>query len=141
LKLHAFKCIEPLTHKTEKQSKLIDNLICRVSVLEKDLEEQQQYSRRTSLRFNNVNLPSDNRGKVIYPVDTDSLVLNICNDSLGQVISLDDIGRIHAIGQIRDGKASVIARFNSNRKRHIVYSNKRKLKNYPDRTFISETGP
>ena len=51
------KCIEPLTHKIEKQSKLIDNLLSRVSVLEKDLEEQQQYSRRTSLRFNNVNLP------------------------------------------------------------------------------------
>ena len=85
------KCIEPLTHKIEKQSKLIDNLLSRVSVLEKDLEEQQQYSRRTSLRFNNVNLPS-NRGKVIYPIDTDSLALNICNDSLGQAISLDDIG-------------------------------------------------
>jgi hypothetical protein len=43
------KCIEPLTHKIEKQSKLIDNLLSRVSVLEKDLEEQQQYSRRTNL--------------------------------------------------------------------------------------------
>ena len=131
------KCIEPLTHKMEKQSKLIDNLLSRVSVLEKDLEEQQQYSRRTNLRFNNVNLPS-NRGKVIYPIDTDSLVLNICNDSLGQAVSLDDIGRTHTIGQIRDGKASIIARFNSYHKRHIVYSNKHKLKNHPDRTFISE---
>jgi hypothetical protein len=37
------KCIEPPTHKIEKQSKLIDNLLSRVSVLEKDLEEQQQY--------------------------------------------------------------------------------------------------
>jgi hypothetical protein len=42
----------------------------------------------------------------------------------GQAISLDDIGRTHTLGQIRDGMASIIARFNSYRKRHIVYSNR-----------------
>ena len=31
-----------------------------------------------------------------------------------------------------------MARLDSYRKRHIVYSNKRKLKNHQDRTFISE---
>jgi hypothetical protein len=46
------------------------------------LEEQQQYSRRTSLRFNNVNLPSDNRGQVIYPIDTEFVFVGVYNVSL-----------------------------------------------------------
>ena len=60
--------------------------------------DQQQYSRRTSLRFNNVRLPTSENGKVIFPVDTDNLVLNICNQNLEQNISLTDIGSAHVIG-------------------------------------------
>ena len=132
------KTIEPYVQIIEKQEQTIENLKTRVLSMEKDLEEQQQYSRRTSLRFNNVKLPTDDSGKIVFPVDTDTLVLNICTEKLEQPITLEDIGRTHTIGKIQNGKASIIARFISYRKRHLVYSNKRKLKDHPDKTFISE---
>jgi hypothetical protein len=99
-----------------------------MSVLENKLEDQQQYSRRTTLRFNNVRLPSSENGKVIFPVDTDNLFLNICTQDLEQNISLADIGRTHTIGKIKGGKASIIARFISYRKRQEVYSHKQQTK-------------
>ena len=132
------QCIEPYVQKIDEQNKVIESLVDRVSVLEHELEEQQQYSRRTSLRFNSVKLPTNEEGNIEFPVDTDSLVLNICNDNLEQPITINDIGRTHTIGKITEGKASIIARFISYRKRQMVYSNKRKLKDHPDGTFISE---
>ena len=132
------KSIEPYAKKIQEQDETIKHLQSKMSVLENELEDQQQYSRRTSLRFNNVRLPASENGKVIFPVDTDNLVLNICNQDLEQNISLADIGRTHTIGKIKGGKASIIARFISYRKRQEVYSHKRKLKNHHDNTFVSE---
>lgn len=132
------KCIKPYADKIDEQDRVIDSLSSRVSVLEQELEEQQQYSRRTSLRFNSVKLPTNENGDITYPINTDALVMNICKDNLEQPITIDDLGRTHTIGKIKEGKASIIARFISYRKRHLVYSNKRKLKSHPDGTFISE---
>ena len=109
-----------------------------MSVLENELENQQQNSRRTSLRFNNARLPASGNGKVIFRIDTDNLVLNICSQDLEQNISLADIGRTHTIDKIKGGKVSIIARFISYRKRQAVYSHKRKLKDHPNNTFLSE---
>lgn len=55
-----------------------------------------------------------------------------------QEISIDDIGRSHPIGKPKNGKISIIVRFVSYRKRQMVYSNKRKLKGNPHKTFITE---
>ena len=132
------KRTEPLTKLVNNQQSTIKNLTSRIETLEKELEEQQQYSRRTSLRFNNVKLPLDNNNKIIYPIDTDSLVLDVCNDQLSQSITIDDIGRTHTIGKIKEGKASIIVRFLSYRKRQQVYSNKKRLRNHPDKLNISE---
>jgi hypothetical protein len=46
------------------------------------IEGQEQYSRRTSLRFHNIKVPVDERGNVKHPVNTDELILNVCNDML-----------------------------------------------------------
>jgi hypothetical protein len=46
------------------------------------LEEQEQYSRRTSLRFNNVKAPTNDRSEIRRPIDTDALVLKITNCGL-----------------------------------------------------------
>jgi hypothetical protein len=38
-------------------------------------------------------VPVDERGNVKHPVDTDELILNVCNDKLGLDINLHDIGK------------------------------------------------
>ena len=64
------------------------------------MENQEQYSRQTSLRFHNIKVPVDQRWKIIYPVDTDDLVLQVCNTKLGLDISKADIGKSHMIGKV-----------------------------------------
>jgi hypothetical protein len=93
--------------------------------VEERVEEQEQYSRRTSLRFNNVRVPTNSNGDIIQPIDTDSIVLQICKNQLGVKLNLNDIGRSHPIGQSRDGKISIIVRFLSYRQRAMVFSNKK----------------
>lgn len=128
------------SHEAEllKHTEEINALKARLNKAELKLEEQEQYSRRTSLRFNNVKVPTDGRGNIIKPIDTDSLVLDICNNKLKVNIETKDIGRSHPIGEIRDGKVSIIVRFLSYRQRQIVFSSKKKLKGNPDKTYIAE---
>jgi hypothetical protein len=110
----------------------------KISNLEKRLEEQEQYSRRTSLRFNNVKVPTNGNNVVKTPTDTDSLVLGICKNQLGVKLTITDIGRSHPIGEIRDGKISIIVHCLTYRQRHMVLSKKKELKGHVDKTFISE---
>jgi hypothetical protein len=51
--------------------------------VEERVEEQEQYSRRTSLGFNNVRVPTNSNGDIIQPIDTDSIVLQICKNQHG----------------------------------------------------------
>ena len=120
-------------HSTE-----VNALYNKIIELESRIEGQEQYSRRTSLRFHNIKVPVDERGNVKHPVNTDELILNVCNDKLGLDINLHDIGRSHIIGKVKDGKSQVIVRFVSYRTRNKVYSNKKGLKNHPDKIFITE---
>ena len=83
-------------------------------------------------------MPVDNKGKIIHPVNTDDIILDICNNKLGLALNLNDIGRSHVIGKARNGKAQVIARFLSYRSRQLVYSRKKTLKNDPEGIFITE---
>lgn len=115
-----------------------DALYKKMSELEIRIESQEQYSRRTSLRFHNVSVPVDINGRITHPVDTDDLVLKICNDKLGLNIMKNDIGRSHVIGKVRDGKSQVIVRFLSYRTRNEVFSNKKALKSDPNKVFITE---
>jgi uncharacterized coiled-coil protein SlyX len=100
----------------------INALFNKISELEIRVENQEQYSRRTSLRFHNFKVPVDQRGKLIHPVDTDDLVLQVCNTKLGLDIIKTDIGRSHVIGKVNKGKSQVIVRFLSYRTRNSVYS-------------------
>jgi hypothetical protein len=68
----------------------------------KRLEEQEQYSRRTSLRFHNVRVPTDQKGNIIQPVDTDGIVLKIDNKNLNMPLDIHHIGRSHPIGEVKD---------------------------------------
>jgi hypothetical protein len=49
---------------------------------------------------NNIKVPVNERGNVKHPVNTDELILNVCNDKLGLDINLHDIGRSHIIGNM-----------------------------------------
>jgi hypothetical protein len=100
----------------KEKDKEIDSLQDIVINLEVRLEHQEQYSRRTSLRFHNIDVPVDDRGH----------------------ISTNDISRSHVIGKVRNGKSQVIVRFLSYRCREKVYNSKRNLKNDADRIFITE---
>jgi NCAIR mutase (PurE)-related protein len=80
--------LEPIQHNTDalilqeiqntEQKDQISSMKSKINNLEKRLEEQEQYSRRTSLRFNNVKVPTNSNNVVQTPIDTDSLVLDIC---------------------------------------------------------------
>ena len=113
-------------HSTE-----VDALYNKIIELESRIEGQEQYSRRTSLRLQNIKVPVDERGNVKHPVNTDELILNVCNDKLGLDINLHDIGRSHTIGRVKDGKSQVIVRFISYGTRNKVYSNKKELEKPP----------
>jgi len=108
-----------------------------MSGLEIRIESQEQYSRRTSLRFHNIQVSVDERG-IVHPVDTDQLILQVCNTKLGLDININDIGRSHVIGKVKNGKSQVIVRFLSYRIRNSVYTNKKALKGHPDGIFITE---
>jgi hypothetical protein len=95
----------------KEQKDQISSMKSKINNLEKRLKEQEQYSRRTSLRFNNVKVPTNGNNVVKTPIDTDSLVLGICKNQRGVQLSITDIGRSHPIGEIRDGKISIIVRF------------------------------
>ena len=75
------------------------------------LEEQEQYSRRNSLRFHNVREPTDQKVNISQPVYTDRIVLTICKKDLTVPLDIHHIGRCHPIGEAKDGKISIIVRF------------------------------
>ena len=109
-----------------------------MSELEILLESQEQYSRRTSLRFHNIKVPVNERGRIIHPVNTDDLILDICNTLPGVNVTINDIGRSHVIGRTKSGKCQVKVRFLSYRTRNLVYTNKKSLRANPDGIFITE---
>ena len=131
-----------LEHKTTEQEWTIKEqyaeinaMYNKISGLEIRIESQEQYSRTTSLRFYNIQVPVDERGRIVHPVDTDQLILQVCNTKLGLDININDIGRSHVIGKVKNVS---IVRFLSYRIRNRVYTNKKALKGHPDGIFITE---
>ena len=61
----------------KEQDTEINALFNKISELEIRVENQEQYSRRTDIRFHNIKVPVDERGRIILPVDTDDLVLQV----------------------------------------------------------------
>ena len=98
---HTIKC---QSDQIAKQSVEIQTLQDKINEVENRIEEHEQYSRRASLRFNNVSAPVDNKGQIIILINTDQLVLDICNKNLKQSISIEDIGRSRPIGETKNGK-------------------------------------
>jgi len=136
--------ISKLEHKTTEQGWTIKEQYAEINVLYNEIsgleiriESQEQYSRRTSLRFHNIQVPVDERGRIVHPVDTDKLILQVCSTKHGLDININDIGRSRVIGKVKNGKSQVIVRF-LYRIRNSVYTNKKALKGHPDGIFITE---
>jgi hypothetical protein len=62
---HTIKC---QSDQIAKQSVEIQTLQDKINEVENRIEEHEQYSRRASLRFNNVSAPVDNKGQIIILV-------------------------------------------------------------------------
>ena len=105
-----------------------------VKFLHDQIEDLEQYGRRTSLRFHNVPM------RVSDLQSTDHLVLNILNQKLKLVtpLTVDDINRSHIIGEIKEGKGQIICRFRNWKVKNLVYQSKKFLKNNENKIFITE---
>ncbi|CAC5374571.1 unnamed protein product [Mytilus coruscus] len=126
-------------NKYKEEMKMLKTKLDKV---EARIEEQEQYSRRTSLRFHNVPAPTDDNGDIIKPINTDALVLGICNKNLNLNLNTRDIGRSHPIGEIKDGKIiAIIVRFLSYRQRQLVFNSKRNLKGNKTKFSLQKISP
>eukprot|EP00794_Sanderia_malayensis_P002533 gene2533-biopygen1394 len=94
--------------------------------LEAKLEETEQYSRRTCLRFDNIELP-ENGGKEDCMVKIGKIL-----EDLDCGVGLYSVDRAHRIGPIRTGnngeeRQQLIAKFKSFGDRTKVYRSRKKL--------------
>jgi len=101
---YTIKCQSDHIAKQSVEIQTLQDKINIINEIENRIEQQEQYYRRTSLRFNNVPAPVDNKGQIIIPINTDQLVLDICNKNPKQPISIEEIGRSHPIGEPKNGK-------------------------------------
>ena len=137
--VHICKINGEIDESLKERESEIEVLYRKINELELRVENQEQYSRRTSLRFHNIRVPLNNMGRIMHPVDTDSIILDICKNNLSITdMKKEDIGRSHVIGKPKDGKSQVIVRFLSYRVREKVYNSKKELKRHPDKIFITE---
>ena len=81
---------------------------------------------------------TDHKDNIIQPVDTDGIVLTNCIKDLNVPLDIHHIGRSRPISEAKDGKTSIIVRFLTYRERHMVFSNKRKLKGNKEKMFIAK---
>lgn len=120
----------------------IKSLQNETKLLNDRIDEMEQYSRRTCLKFSGI--PEEGTSE-----NTDKLAMNVINLILSKEsskIGLDRIERTHRVGPRKgNGKPrDIIVRFLSYRDRATVFHHKRNLKNYnhnpstSSRVFINE---
>ena len=101
----------------------IAKLESKIEWCESKLDDQEQYSRRNSLRFNGIP-ESDNEDIVVKTID----VIN--NKVKPEIpITADHVDRIHRVGKRGSTtQRAVLVKFSTYRYRQRVYSNRRNLK-------------
>ena len=101
-----------------------NTLLKRIESLEEEIEEMQQYSRRTNVLIHGVE-ETDNES-------TDDIAMNIIKENLGLTQFVPrDIGRSHRLGKKKNDnkKRPIIVRLASYRQKKQIYDAKRGLKN------------
>ncbi|KAK3106950.1 hypothetical protein FSP39_003755 [Pinctada imbricata] len=125
------KQIKKLSDENDKLRSELNIAFERVDRAEADIEELEQYGRRTSLRFHNVEVADTN--------NTDDEIVKLCKEKLQVDITPDDINRSHPIGRKnRHGKYQLICRFKNWKIKNKIYREKKKLKNDSSRIFVTE---
>ena len=108
----------------------------RVDKLTEDLDEMEQYSRRSCLIFAGIKETGD------IPEDTDKAILDVCNNKLGLNLTQEAIDRSHRLGPVREARMEqgnevnpsprpIIVKFTNYHNRSMVFSSKRNLKGSP----------
>ena len=82
------------------------------------------YGRRTSIRLINMTIPAGQ--------DCEKCVLDLFNTKLGVPITADEIDRCHPLG------SQVIVKFRHYKSKAAVFKAKSKLKNNPNKIFMTE---
>ena len=112
----------------EERIEKLESSLAVVQRMESKVDNEEQYSRRQCLRFNNVPLPEEHESKDCMEKIKDIL------EELDCRVGIDSVDRAHRIGRrmvSKDGKTQQqsIARFSSFRDRTKVYRNRKKLDN------------
>lgn len=124
------------------QAHTIINLSHRIDKAEMYLDEQEQYSRRESLRFRNIpleNIPTRQIKGDRSILDTDKFVVDFCTRVLNQPITVDDVDRSHVVGKRNyRGQVNIICKFANYRAKSRIYHSRMSLKNRREKVFIVE---
>ena len=116
---------------TDTLSKDRDRLQTRIKLLEYEIEDQEQYSRRNCLLVHGVTEKPNE--------DVEKEVMEIFQEKLEAEVAQTDISRMHRLGKKRtdeDKPRPIIVRFLSYRQRKHVFDRKKKLKG--QRLLITE---
>ena len=94
-------------------------------------DNNEQYSRRNSLRISGIPMENDEI--------TDELVLELATD-MGVDLQLSEIDRSHRVGKVKNGNRALIVKFTSYRARQKLYSIRKDLRYHDKRknVFINE---
>ena len=116
----AMSRVTSLERQLSKSEEANQHLSDKIIDLEKRLAQQENYSRKLNLIFDGV---SPTSGK-----SPGRLIIELL-DKMG-IVNADTINTeaCHFIGQVRDGKQSLLVRFTSRRDRDSVWNSKSKLK-------------
>ena len=119
--------IESRINQLEQKVDALESALVVVDHLHRKIDDNEQYSRRVCLRFDNVPLPENG-----HKEDCAKKIGEIMNQ-MNYGLDVNDIDRAHRIGQRKtseDGsqRQQIIARFKSFRGRTLVYRNRKKAK-------------
>ena len=131
--------IDELEGENQFLSAEIDTLNSDVENLKIEVIRLEQYGRRSSLRFNNMNVDPNLNEIQLTTYMKNFINSNILKGPDAGELTESDIDRCHPVGGFRGKrKPQVIVKFFSYKVKARVYGNKSNLKNHPDKTFITE---
>ena len=131
--------IEELEGENHFLSTEVDTLTSDVQTLKLEVNRLEQYGRRSSIRFNNMNVDLRMGEIQMTKFMTNFINSNILTAPTSQKISEADIDRCHPITGARGTrKPQIIVKFFSYKVKAFVYGSKSNLKNHPDKTFVTE---
>ena len=118
-------------------NKRIDEL--EIELLRKS-DELEQYGRRNALRFKNIHtsrIPKTETGdKVEY--DTDTFIIDFCQEFIGIEIPRHRISRSHIVGKIINDQCTILVKFTTYNMRNTIYNRRLQLKDKCPGVFIEE---